>query len=166
MFRSVFEWHTLKTIAVVVLVSPGVVALAVTGFVGVFFYKAYVPERMSVTGRVTDSGGKPVKGVEVHAVALPIHDPYSDSVMEPQDTEHTVISDENGRYRFKRLVASVGIKEGRCMQGYDIVACAQGRYSPVIHLCKHPDDRSSVIELADLVLEDERPISALEAPGS
>ena len=105
-----------------------------------------------ITGRVTDSRGRPLKGVEVRAVPLPLHDPYSDSAKEPQDTEHTIISDGDGRYRFKGVVASVGVKEGRCMQGYDIVAGYRGRSSPVIGVCKHPDDRSSVVEVDDLVI--------------
>jgi hypothetical protein len=166
MFRSVFEWHTLKTIAVVALVSVGVVALAVAGFVGVLFYKAYVPERVSVTGRVTDSGGKPIKGIEVHAVPLPIHDPYSESAMEPKDTQHTAVSDENGRYRFKGLVAAGGVKEGMWVQEYDVVVNADGFTPKEIRFRKPPRSRQAVIRLADLVLEEERPISAIGTPGS
>jgi len=143
-----------KTIAVLSATLVGLAALAVVAVAAYFIYGLAVPEKMDITGRVTNRSGQPVKGIEVHAVPLPLHDPYSEREMEPQDTEHTAISDENGRYRFKRLVASVGIKEGRCMQGYDIVAPAQGHSSPVIRVCKHPDDRRSVIELADLVLEE------------
>ncbi len=74
-----------KTVAVVTLVSVGVVALAVTGFVGVLFYKAYVPERVSVTGRVTDSGGKPINGIEVHAVPLSIRRLFRPSRRQDRD---------------------------------------------------------------------------------
>ena len=95
MLRSVFARH-IKVIAVVTVVSVGVVALAVAGFVGVLFYKAYVPERVSVTGRVTDSGGKPVKGIEVHAVPLPIHDPYSDDLPKPKGKQRKALTDKNG----------------------------------------------------------------------
>ena len=145
----------LKIITVVALVIVGVAAVAVIGVAAYFVYHLAVPEKMDITGRVTDSGGQPLDGIEIRAVPLPLDDPYSDSAMKPQDTEHTVISDKNGRYRFKRLVASVGVKEGRCMQGYDIVARTQGRSSPIIRACKHPDDRRGVIELDDIVIEDQ-----------
>ena len=142
-----------------IVASVGVLAclgvVAVIGVAGYFVYHCIVPEKMDITGRVVDSSGEPVKGIEVHAVPLPLNDPYSDIDMEPQDTERTVISDENGRYRFKGLVASVGVKEGRCMQGYDIVARARGRSSAALRACKHPDDRRSVIELGDLVIAEQ-----------
>ena len=152
----------LKTIAVLATAIIGLAVLAVIGIAGYFIYHLVVPEKMDITGRVTDSSGQPVKGIEVRAVPLPLHDPFSDSDMKPQDTEHTVISDENGRYRFKRLVASVGIKEGRCMQGYNITARAEGRSSPAIRACKHPDDRRSVITLADLVIVEQGGSAAAE----
>jgi len=166
MFRSVFARHMLKAIAVVTLVGVGVVALVITGFIGVLFYRAYVPERVSVIGRVTDSGGKPVKGIHVHAVPLPIHDPYSESAMEPKDTQHTTVSDENGRYRFKGLVAAGGVKEGMWVQEYDIVVSADGFAPKEIRFRRRPESRENVVRLADLVLEEERPISDFEAPGS
>ncbi|MHC4744053.1 MAG: carboxypeptidase-like regulatory domain-containing protein [Planctomycetota bacterium] len=125
---------------------------AVVGVAGYFIYHCVVPEKMDVAGRVVDSSGRGVGGVEVRAVPLPLADPYSDSEMKPQDTEHTVMSDEDGRYRFRGLVASVGVKEGRCMQGYHIVARSGSRSSAVIRVCKHPDDRSKVIEVENLVL--------------
>ena len=146
-------WRSiLKTIAVIASAVVGLATLAVIGVAAYFIYHLVVPEKMDIAGRVIDSSGQPVKGIEVRAVPLPLQDAFSDSDMKPQDTEHTVISDENGRYRFKRLVASVGIKEGRCIQGYNITARAEGRSSQVIHVCKHPQDRRSVIELDDLVI--------------
>lgn len=50
------------------------------------------------------------------------------------------------------------------MQGYDIVARAEGCSSRVVRVCKHPDDRRDVITLADLVLEEEPAIRA-SGPG-
>lgn len=154
----------LKTMAALMATLVGLAALVVIGVVGYVLLALALPERMDITGRVTNSSGEPVKGIEIRAVPLPLHDPYSDSAMEPQDTEHTVISDENGRYRFEGLVASVGVKEGTCMQGYDIVARAEGCSSRVVRVCKHPDDRRDVITLADLVLEEEPAIRA-SGPG-
>jgi len=142
-----------KAIAVLSAVVLGFVALAVVAVAAYFIYHLAVPEKMDITGRVTDSGGQPLEGIEIRAVPLPLDDPHSDSAMKPQDTEHTAISDENGRYRFKRLVASVGIKEGRCMQPYNITASAESRSSPTIRACKHPDDRGGVITLDDIVIE-------------
>ena len=147
-------WRSiLKTIAVLVTTAVGLAVLAVIAIAGYVIYHLVVPEKMDITGRVTNSTGQPVKGIEVRAVPLPLNDPFSDSDMKPQDAEHTVIFNEDGRYCFEGLVASVGVKEGRCMQGYHIVARSGERSSTVIRGCKHPDDRSSVITLDDLVVE-------------
>jgi len=143
----------LKTIAILSATLVGLAAVGVIGVAAYFVYHLVVLERMDITGRVTDSAGQPLAGIEMRAIPLSLNDPYSDSAMKPQDTEHTAISDKNGRYRFKHLVASVGVKEGRCMQGYEITVCAEGWFSPAIHVCKHPDDRRSVIELNDIVIE-------------
>lgn len=148
--RSIF-----KIIGLIAGAVIGLAALAVIAVVAYFIYGLAVPEKMDITGRVMDSRGQPVEGIKVRAVPLSLHDPYSDSAKDPQDTEHTAISDENGRYRFKRLVASVGVKEDRCMQGYDITACRESWSSAPIRACKHPDDRSGVIELADLIIAEQ-----------
>jgi hypothetical protein len=142
-----------KAIVVLAAAVIGVVGVAVIGVVGYFFYHLAVPERMDVTGRVTDSSGRAIEGIEVHAVPLPIADPYSDGAIEPKGRERTTVTDKSGRYRFEGLVASVGVKEGRCMQGYDIAARGEGCSPQVIRVCKHPDDRRDVIKLADFVLE-------------
>lgn len=144
-----------KSVMNKVVGSVGVLAFlavfAVIGVTGYFIYHCVVPERMDIAGRVIDSRGQGVKGIEVHAVPLPLNDPYSDSEMKPQDVEHAVISGEDGRYRFQGLVASVGVKEGRCMQGYHVVARAEDLSSAVVRVCKHPDDPRSVIAVEDLV---------------
>ena len=142
----------LRKIMASIAVLACLAVIGVLGVAGYFIYHCVVPERMDISGRVIDGRGAGVKGIEVRAVPLPLDDPYSDSEMEPQDVEHTVISGEGGRFRFKNLVASVGVKEGRCMQGYHIVACSEGRSSALLRVCKHPDDRSSVIEVENLVL--------------
>ena len=144
-----------KAVILVMAVSVGIVVLAAVGFLGLLFYKVAVPERMSVTGRVTDSTARPLKGVEVCAVPLPIPDPYSDHSMEPREKEHTVLSDENGRYRFKRLIASGGVKEGIWVQPYRIVANADGYVPQTTRVGRHPDSREDVIAGVDFVLEKE-----------
>jgi len=144
-----------KTVILVTAVSVGIVALAAVGFLGLLFYKVAVPERMSVTGRVTDSAGRPLKGVEVRAVPLPIHDPYSDHSMEPREKEHTVLSDENGHYRFKGLIASGSVKEGIWVQPYRIVADVDGYVPQTTRVGRHPDSRENVIAAVDFVLEEE-----------
>jgi hypothetical protein len=142
-----------KTVILVTAVSVGIVVLAAVGFLGFFFYKVAVPERMSITGRVTDSTGRALKGVQVRAVPLPIHDPYSDHSMEPREKEHAVLSDKNGRYRFRGLVASGGVKEGIWTQPYRIVADADGYVPQTTRVSRHPDSRESVIPGVDFVLE-------------
>jgi len=144
-----------KTIILLAAVSIGIVVLAAVGFLGLLFYKVAVPDRMSVTGRVTDIEGRPIKGVEVRAVPLPIPDPYSGHSMEPREKEHTVVSDEDGRYLFKGLIASGGVKEGIWVQPYRIVADADGYVAQTTRVGRHPDSREDVIAGVDFVLEKE-----------
>ena len=144
-----------KAVILITAISVGIVVLAVIGFLGLLFYKVAVPERMSITGRVTGIEGRPIKAVQVRAVPLPIHDPYSDHSMEPREKEHTVLSDENGRYRFKGLVASGGVKEGIWTQPYRIVADADGYVPQTTRVGRHPDSRENVIAGVDFALEKE-----------
>lgn len=144
-----------KTIILFTAVSIGIVVLAAVGFVGLFFYKVAIPERMSITGRVTDNTGGPLKGVEVRAVPLPIPDPYSDHSMEPREEGRAVLSDENGRYRFKGLIASGGIKEGIWVQPYRILANADGYVPQTTRVAIHPDSRRNLIAGVDFVLKKE-----------
>jgi hypothetical protein len=62
----------LKVIGVLTLVSISIVALTVILLVGWFLLTMIFPNRMNVTGRVTDSAGRPIKAAQVHAVPLPI----------------------------------------------------------------------------------------------
>jgi hypothetical protein len=120
----------LKCVGVVTFASIGIVVLVVIVIAGWFFLALVFPNRMNVTGRVTDSGGIPIKGVEVRAVPLPIHDAYSETgTMEVQGKEHTAFTDEDGRFRFKKIIASGGVKEGMWLQEYNIVVTAEG-YMP------------------------------------
>jgi hypothetical protein len=144
-----------KVVILVVAASIGIVVLAAIGFLGLFFYKVAVPDRMGITGRVTDSAGRPIKEAQVRAVPLPIHDPYSDHSMEPREKEHTVLSDQNGRYRFKDLVASGGVKEGIWTQPYRIVVGADGYVPQTARVSRHPDSRENVVAGVDFVLQEE-----------
>jgi len=62
----------LKVIGVLTLVSISIVALTVILLVGWFLLTMIFPNRMNVTGRVTDRAGRPIKAAQVHAVPLPI----------------------------------------------------------------------------------------------
>lgn len=144
-----------KGIVVFTVVVAGIIALAVIGVLGYFFLALAFPERMSVTGRVTDIRGQPIRGVEVRAVPLPVYTPYLDHSMEPKDKEHIAVTDENGRYRFKGLVASGGVKEGMWVQEYDIVANADGYAPKKIRVRNDFETHEDVITLTDFVLEEE-----------
>jgi hypothetical protein len=145
----------LKGIFAVTLVFMGIVALAVIVVIGYFFLALVFPRRMNVTGRVIDSGGKPIKGIEVRAIPLPIHDPFVDHEIEPKDKEHITITDENGRFRFKRLIASGGVKEGMWLQEYNIVVTAEGYRPQTIRVRNYFEKHQDVIILGDFVLEEE-----------
>ena len=154
----------LKSITMVTFVSIGIVALAVIVMLGYFFVALAFPNRMSVIGRVTDSGGRPIKGVGVRAVPLPIYDAYSEAgTMEAQGKEHTAFTDEDGRFRFKRLIASGGVKEGMWLQEYDIHVEAEGYMPRTIRLRNDCDRHKDVIMIGDFVLEEKE---SVEKEGS
>jgi len=151
--EHMIERLILKGIVVLTVTVIGIVALSVIGLLGYFFLALAFPERMTVTGRVTDIRGRPIRGVEVRAAPLPIHDPYSDHSMEPKDKEQIVVSDENGRYRFGNLIASGGVKEGMWVQEYDIVANADGYAPQKIRVRKDHKSKEEAITLVDFIVE-------------
>ncbi len=146
----------LKYIATVTLGGICIIGLAVILIAGWFILALVFPNRMNVTGRVTDKAGKPMMGVEVRAVPLPIYDGYSEAgTMEAQGKEHTAFTDEDGRFRFKRIIASGGVKEGMWLQEYDIQVEAEGYKFQTIRLRNNCDRHQDVINLADVTLEKE-----------
>lgn len=154
----------LNSIAVVTFVGIGIVGLLVIVIAGWFFLALVFPNRMNVTGRVTDVGGKPIKGVEVRAVPLPIYDAYSEAgTMETQGKKHTAFTDDDGRFQFKRIIASGGVKEGMRLQEYNIYVEAEGYRPQIIRLRNDCDRHKDVIMLGDLILEEK---DAVEKEGS
>lgn len=154
----------LKSIAVVTFVGIGIVGLLVIVIAGWFFLALVFPNRMNVTGRVTDSGGKPIKGVEVRAVPLPIYDAYSEAgTMEAQGKKHTAFTDDDGLFQFKRIIASGGVKEGMWLQEYNIHVEVEGYRPQTIRLRNDCDRHKDVIMLGDLILEEK---DAVEKEGS
>ena len=148
----------LKAIFVLTFAFIGIVILAVIGIFGYFFFALAFPQRMTVTGRVTDAKGRPLKAVEVRAVPLPVYDPYSEpGSMQPQDKEHITVTDNHGCFRFRRLIASGGVKEGMWLQEYDIVVKAQDCTTQIIHVRNNLDNHRNLITLGDFVLEQQTP---------
>lgn len=143
----------LKTLAVLTAVILGLIVLAAIAIFASIFLALVFPDRMTVTGRVTDSAGKPIKAVEVLAVPLPVPDHYSDGLVETKAKEQRTISDENGRYLFEDIIASGGVKEGMWIQQYDIVVNADGCAQQSIRVSKNPKSPENVVTLADFVLE-------------
>lgn len=147
----------LKVIGVLTLVSISIVALAGILLVGWFLLAIIFPNRMNVTGRVTDSAGRPIKAAQVRAVPLPVYTPFLDHSMEPKDKARIAVTDENGRFRFNRLVASGGVKEGMWVQEYDIKINAEGYVPQKIHVWNDFETHKDLITLDDVVLEEEKP---------
>ena len=148
----------LKTTVVLTFAFVGIIALTVIGIFGYFFLALAFPQRMTVTGRVTDPAGRPLKSVEVRAVPLPVYDPYSETgSMQPQDKEHITVTDKLGRFRFKRLIASGGVKEGMWLQEYDILVNAKGCTTQTIHVRNDFKNHKDLITLGDFVLEEQTP---------
>ena len=108
----------LKVSGVLTLVSISIVALAAILLVGWFILTIIFPNRMNLTCRVTDSAGRPIKAAQVHAVPLAIFDAHSEDSTKPaRGKARIVVTDENGRFRFKILIASGGVKEGNVAAG-------------------------------------------------
>ena len=143
----------LKTLAVLTAVLLGLIVLAAIAIFAYFFFAIVFPARMNVTGRVTDIAGNPIRRAEVLAVPLPVNDPYSDGHGETGAEGQRAITDDNGRFIFKKLIASVGVKEGMLIQQYDIVVNADGYAQQSTRVSKNPKSREDVITLADFVLE-------------
>ncbi len=147
----------LKVIGVLTLVSISIVALAVILLVGWFLLAMIFPNRMNVTGRVTDSAGRPIKAAQVHAVPLAIFDAHSEESTKPaRGKEQIVVTDEQGRFRFKRLIASGGVKEGMWLQQYDITINARGYWPELIRVRNNCDRHMDLITLDDVALEEEK----------
>ena len=150
----------LKIVGVLALVAISIVALMVVLLLGWFFLAAIIPNRMNVTGRVTDSAGRPIRAAQVHAVPLDASIPGMGNSMEAKGKEQIVFTDEQGRFRLERLIASGGVKEGMWLQEYDITIKADG-YSPAHKRIRNSCDRhEDLIKLEDIVLQKEKPVSA------
>jgi hypothetical protein len=147
----------LKAIGVLTLVSIGIVGLAVILLVGWFLMDMGFPNRMSFRGRVTDGAGRPIKTLQVSVLPLPIFDAHSDDSTKPaRGKEQIVVTDQHGRFRLKKLFASGRVKQGLCLQQYDIGINAEA-YSPaLIHVRNDCDRHMEVITLLDVVLKEEK----------
>ncbi len=71
-----------------------------------------------------------------------------------------MVTDEHGRFRFKRLIASGGVKEGMWLQQYDITINARGYWSELIRVRNNCDRHMDLIKLEDFVLEEDKPPSS------
>ncbi|HIJ51769.1 MAG TPA: carboxypeptidase regulatory-like domain-containing protein [Planctomycetes bacterium] len=157
----------LKAISVLTFVCIAIVGLAVILLVGWFFLAMVFPNRMNVIGRVTDSAGRPIKAVQVRAHPLAIFDAHSENSTKPARAKAQIVfTDGDGRFRFERLIASGGVKEGMWLQEYDIIINAEGHRPEKIHLRNSCDRHMDLIKLEDIVLEEEKPdIISPKAPG-
>jgi len=133
----------LKVIGVLTIVSISIAALAVILLV------------------VTDSAGRPIKAAQVCADPLAIFDAHSEESTKPaRGKEQTVFTDGDGRFRFERLVASGGVKEGMWLQEYDIRIKAEGYRPALIRVRNNCDRHKDLITLEDIVLEEEKPVAS------
>jgi len=102
-----------------------------TGFLAYLFLDTFSPHYVSVTGRVNNTAGKPVAGVEVCAVPLPVWIPIREDPVDPVDKrEITAVTRADGWYRLERVAAAwVGGKDAAGGQEYDLTIRAPG-YAP------------------------------------
>lgn len=145
----------LKAIAVLTFVCIAIVGLAVILLVGWFFLAMVFQKRMTVIGRVTDSAGRPIKAVQVRVVPLPIHS--EDGIKPPPDKAQIVFSDKHGRFRFKILIASGGVKQELWPKQYDISIKAEGYRLEKAGIRTNSDGLMDLMNLEDIVLEKQKP---------
>jgi hypothetical protein len=68
-----------------------------------------------------------------------------------------VVTDEHGRFRLERLIASGGLKEGMWLQQYHSRINTR-RYTPALIRVRNNCDRHmDLITLEDVALEEEKP---------
>jgi hypothetical protein len=142
------------------------IVIAVVGIIALIGYGAFVqrivPFRLTITGRVTDSRGTPLKGAEVRAEPSGVEN-YSFGRVNPRRVKTTkTVADENGCYRLKRLVGGIFPRigdVGRYVQEYEIVADAKGYAPRKTRVARMPWQHGKLFEGIDLALDKESSIS-------
>jgi predicted Ser/Thr protein kinase len=86
--------------------AMGAVALLALGILVFAAWLSARPARATVTGRVTDTAGRPVRDVLVRAIPMQFWVPWSDNPKEPKDKrEFSAVTDRAGQYRLEGLSA-------------------------------------------------------------
>ncbi len=69
----------LKTVAFVAVAAIVATATGIGGILSGFRLDTLGPDRIWVTGRLTDIDGEPMEGIEVHAIPVSVYNPCDDS---------------------------------------------------------------------------------------
>ncbi|MBN1844418.1 MAG: carboxypeptidase regulatory-like domain-containing protein [Sedimentisphaerales bacterium] len=111
------------------------------------------PERIEVTGRITDTSGSPLAGVRIRAVPVPVRQVGVEDAREVCDKRTvSATSDEQGAYHLKGLAGVCGWKESSYIQPYHITAAAAGYPEQVMDFQKPQRSKQRVIGGVDFVM--------------
>lgn len=134
------------------IIAAGVILLAGVLGVGFLFYKAYIPERIALSGRVMDAAGKPIPSAKISAVPIPVHLDYSEDPINTGAIVYSATCDSTGHFRLDCVIVSGGVKEGMWTQGYDIQATAPGYQLKAVPF-RRTSTQKGDITLPDIVLK-------------
>ncbi len=117
--------------------------------------KLLPPERIIVTGKVTDGVGKLLIGVEIHAVPVPVlvQDEPPREVYDHRKVK--TFTNKDGSYRLKGLAGRCGWKESSYIQPYHFTFELAGYKRKLIDFQKSGSSKESVISGLNIVLEEE-----------
>lgn len=115
--------------------------------------KLLPPERIVLTGKVADSEGNPLSGVQIHAVPLPVLVLEEPPTEESDGREVRATTDEDGSYRLKGLAGRCGWKESSYIQPYHITFELAGYERKLIDFQKSERSKENTISGLNVVLE-------------
>ncbi len=134
------------------IIVIGIILLACGVGVGFLLYKAYIPERMTLSGRVTDGSGKPTPSAKISAVPIPVHLDFSEDTINTGAIVYSATCDSAGQFRLDRMIAAGGVKEGMWIQAYELQISASG-YRPALIPFRRPSNQKGDMKIPDIVLE-------------
>ena len=134
------------------MITAGVILLAGLIGVGFLLYKAYIPERMTLSGRVTDGSGKPIPLAKILAVPTPVRLDYIEDPIKTGAVVYAATCDSAGQFRIDRIIVGGGVKEGMWTQPYELQATAPGYQLKTIPFQRPPKQKGDM-KLQDIILE-------------
>ena len=134
------------------IIVIGIILLAGMVGVGFLFYKAYIPDRMTLSGRVMDTAGKPIPTAKISAVPEPVRLDYIEDPIKTGAVAYSATCDSAGQFRMDRVIVSGGVKEGMWIQSYELQISAPG-YRLVTLPFRRPPKQKGDMRIPDIILD-------------